>query len=97
MTDPPDLPRRYRPPPKPEEERFEPKLAAPPLAWPEPAPADPYAARRARADHLCLWLACRRALCRRTRHCRGPFATCVFEHPDVKTPLLESVLTRGPR
>jgi len=96
MTDPPK-PRRYRPPPDPNEERFVPKLAVPPLAFPASAPDDPYAARRARADHLCLWLACSRVVCRRARRCVAPRAPCAFEQADVKTPLLESVGARGPR
>jgi hypothetical protein len=92
MTDPPDPPlppiRRTRPAPKPGEERFVPKLAAPPLAFPRPAPADPYAARRARAERLCLWLACSRVLCRRARRCVAPRAPCVFDLPQVTRPIL---------
>jgi hypothetical protein len=57
----------------PDDERVVPKLAG----------------RRARAEHLCLWLACTRAICRRTRHCRGREALCVFENPEVTRPLLE--------
>jgi hypothetical protein len=75
-----DLLRRYVP--KPEDVRFTPILDVPPLAWPKPAPA----------DHLCLWLACSRVLCRDSRHCNGPNAPCVFEQPDVKRPLLEAVV-----
>lgn len=83
------MPRRRPPHPNPREIPFEPKLEAPPLDLPRRAPADPVAARRARAEHLCLWLACRRALCRRRRRCLGTHAFCVFEQDDVKRPLLE--------
>ncbi len=96
MTDLPK-PRRSRPPPDPNEERFVPKLAAPPLEFPKPAPDDPYLGRRARADHLSLWLACSRVVCRRARRCVAPRAPCWFEQPDVDRPLLESVGSRGPR
>ena len=87
-----DLPiirRAPPPPPKPEEVRFVATLAAPPLDLPLPERVDRrLVARRARAEHLCLWLGCSRALCRRTRHCLGPHAACVFEMADVAAPLL---------
>jgi hypothetical protein len=83
---------RYRPPPPdPREEPFVPKLAAEPLKWPESKPRDPYEAQRMKAEHLCLWLACNRALCRRVRRCVGPNAECVHIQRDVKRPLLGSV------
>ena len=89
---PDDLPevRRVPPPePKPEAVPFVAKLDCPPLDLPLPEPVDRLlAARRARAEHLCLWLGCSRALCRRSRHCHGPNALCVFEMPDVAAPLL---------
>ena len=81
--------RWQKPPPKPEEELFVPKLAAEPLDWPKPPPVDRVlAARRAKAEHLCLWMGCSRALCRRARHCLGPHAACVFEMPEVRSPIL---------
>ena len=91
--------RTQPPPPKPEDVRFTPTLDVPPLALPKPVPTDPVAARRAEAEHLCLWLACSRVLCRDSRHCHGPNAPCLFEQPDVKRPLLEAVVraTFGPR
>ncbi|MDE2291193.1 MAG: hypothetical protein KGL53_03850, partial [Elusimicrobia bacterium] len=68
---------------------FVPHLAAEPLDLPPRIAVDMVlAARRARAEHLCLWLGCSKALCRRTRHCHGPHAACVFEMPDVAQPLL---------
>ncbi len=99
MTTDDDLPiiQRIPPPePQPNEVRFEPKLEAPPLDLPKPPATDPaLAARRARADHLCLWLACSRALCRRARRCLGPHAACVFEQAEVDRPLLEEIV-QGP-
>lgn len=89
MSDQPIVSRRSRPKPQPGEERFVARLDSPPLAWPAPAKADPYAARRAKAEHLCLWMACSRVVCRRARHCRGAHAACVFEMADVERPLLE--------
>jgi hypothetical protein len=86
---------RSRRPPDPREEPFIPKLKAEPFMWPESAPVDPLAARRARAEHLCLWLACDRALCRRARRCVGPNAECVRLQRDVKRPLLEEVAGPG--
>ncbi len=84
------------PPPKPEEVRFAPKLAAAPLDRPKPAPVDrALLARRARAEHLCLWMGCSRALCRRARHCLGPHADCVFEMEDVTAPILQAVVEAG--
>ena len=82
---------RHRPvlEPKPEAVPFVAKLDAVPLDKPSPVPVDRVVAvRRARAEHLCLWLGCSRALCRRARHCHGPGATCVFEQADVAAPLL---------
>jgi hypothetical protein len=40
--------------------------------------------RRVEADRLCMWMACRRALCR----CNGTLATCIFENPDIVDPIL---------
>jgi hypothetical protein len=77
--------------PDPRAEPFVPKLKAEPFKWPASKPRDPYEARRMQADHLCLWLACNRALCRRVRRCVGPHAECVHLQRDVKRPLLDSV------
>ena len=89
---PDDLPevRRVPPPePDPREVRFVAKLAVAPLDLPRPAPIDhELAKRRTKAEHLCLWLGCSRALCRRARHCLGTHADCVFEQDDVSAPLL---------
>jgi hypothetical protein len=86
-------------PPRPEEKLFEPRLDAPPLAWPALAPRDFYAGRRNRAEHLCLFMACRRMKCRDARRCLGERADCVLENPEVKTPILEEIVpaTNGPR
>ena len=78
-----------------EDERFVPVLEHPPLDLPRPAPSDPFAAERARAEHLCLWLACSRVLCRNSRHCHGRQVNCLAENGEPQRPLLESV-TRGP-
>jgi hypothetical protein len=96
----PILPHRVAPPPPdPADERFVAKLAVPPLDWPNPVPADFTAQRRAEAEHLCLWMACSRVVCRRGRHCLGARAECVFENAEVKRPILEEVVraTYGPR
>ncbi len=89
---PDDLPevRRVPPPaPDPREVRFVAKLDCPPLDLPLPEPIDhELARRRTHAEHLCLWLGCSRALCRRARHCLGPDALCVFEQDEVDRPLL---------
>ena len=88
---PDDLPevRRVPPPePDPREVRFVAKLDAPPLALAKPEPPTEVDQRRAKAEHLCLWLGCSRALCRRTRHCLCTYALCVFEQDDVAAPLL---------
>ena len=88
--DEPFIRERWKPEPKPEEVRFVAKLDLPPLDWPKRAPIDhELAERRTKAEHLCLWLGCSRVLCRRTRHCLGPNATCIFEMPEVDRPLLE--------
>jgi hypothetical protein len=96
MSDLPDdesLPigRRERPAPRPEDERFVPVLIHPPLDLPKPAPADPFAPSRARAEHLCLWLACSRVLCRNSRHCHGRQVNCLAENGEPPRPLLEQV------
>jgi hypothetical protein len=88
---PDDLPevRRVPPPePDPREVRFVAKLHAPPLALTKPEPPTEVDARRAKAEHFCLWLGCSRALCRSARHCLGTHALCVFEQDDVSAPLL---------
>jgi hypothetical protein len=76
------------PPPDPREVRIKPNLIHPPLELPRRPAPDAIAARRARADRLCLWIACGRVVCRESRHCRGARAACVFELPDVRDPLL---------
>ncbi len=87
--DEPFIRERWKPEPKPEEVPFVAKLAVEPLDSPKREPVDRVvAARRARAEHLCLWLGCSRALCRRARHCLGPHGSCVFEMEDVAAPLL---------
>jgi hypothetical protein len=83
--------RRERPAPRPEDERFVPVLIHPPLDLPKPAPPDPFAPSRARAEHLCLWLACSRVLCRNSRHCHGRAVNCLAEIGEPPRPLLESV------
>jgi hypothetical protein len=83
------MPRRPPPPPDPREVRFVPQLDHPPLAPPNPGRSDAVFVRRVRAEHLCLWLDCRRALCRSSRHCVGTSALCVFEQAEVRAPLLE--------
>ncbi|HZP20138.1 MAG TPA: hypothetical protein VFB16_07995 [Bauldia sp.] len=89
-TDPwPRIARDPPPPPDPREVRFAPKLALPPLDLPKRGQGDPVFTRRVEAERLCLWLACRRALCRSSRHCTGPHAACLFEQPEVLSPLLE--------
>ena len=88
---PDDLPevRRVPPPePDPREVRFQPKLTVAPFVPPKRQRLSEIDVRRAKADHLCLWLACSRALCRRTRHCLGIHALCVFEQEEVDRPLL---------
>ena len=69
---------------------FEPELEHPPLTLPPRTDRhrDLVYERRLEANRLCLWMACRRALCRETRHCNGTLATCIFEHPDIVDPLL---------
>jgi hypothetical protein len=91
VTDDPPPPRceTWKPPPN--EERFRPSLAVAPLDQPRRQAPDPLAARRARAEHLCLWLACRRALRRSSRRCNGTNAVCVFEQADVTRPRLDAV------
>lgn len=84
------MPRNPPPPPHPSEVRIVPELPHPPLVPPRRAAPDVIERRRARADHLCLWIACGRVVCRDSRHCRGLRAACVFEMPDVKDPLLEA-------
>jgi hypothetical protein len=73
--------------------RFVARLDLPPLDsafWPpRQGRADPVFGRRVKADRLCLWLACSRALCRSARHCVGTHALCIFEQGDVKRPLLD--------
>ena len=49
---------------------------------------DPAFERRIEADRLCLWMACRRALCRSSRRCNGTLAACIFENPDIVSPIL---------
>jgi hypothetical protein len=85
------MPRHSPPPPDPRDVRFVPKLDHPPLDPPRVPPPDRIAARRARAEHLCLWLGCSRVLCRNSRRCHGPGAPCVFEQAAVRTPLLEEI------
>ena len=86
--DKPFIRERWKPPVDPREVRFVAKLAVEPLTLPRPAPHTPVEARRAKAEHLCLWLGCSRALCRRARHCLGTHALCVFEQADVRAPLI---------
>ncbi len=84
------LVRRAPPPaPDPREVRFVPVLTAAPLVPPKRQRPTVVDARRAKAEHLCLWFGCSRALCRRARRCVGRNALCVFEQADVKRPILE--------
>jgi hypothetical protein len=92
MTDEPILPRRRQRQPKPEEERFRPTLAVPALDAPRRQRPDPIETRRARAEHLCLWMGCTRVLCRNSRRCLGRNAMCVFEQADVERPLLDALV-----
>ena len=64
------------------------KLAVEPFVPPKVERPTMVDARRAKAEHLCLWLGCSRALCRRARHCLGTNALCVFEQAEVDRPLL---------
>ncbi|HEY5081641.1 MAG TPA: hypothetical protein VII91_06930 [Bauldia sp.] len=75
-------------PPNPREIPFEPHLEHPPLRLPKRPERDLVYERRVEADRLCLWMACRRALCRSSRRCNGTLATCLFENPDIVDPIL---------
>ena len=90
MTEQQPITRRVRPPEPPANEvRFVAALDVAPLNVPQPGRGDPLVAkRRAKAEHLCLWLGCARVLCRRARHCHGRSALCVFEQEEVRAPLL---------
>ena len=90
MTDQQPITRRVPPPDPPANEvRFVAELAVAPLDLPKPVRVDPLIEkRRAKAEHLCLWLGCARVLCRRSRHCHGRGAPCVFEQNEVRAPLL---------
>ncbi len=86
--DEPFIRERWKPPVDPREVRFVAKLAVEPFVPPKIERPTVVDARRAKADELCLWLACSRALCRRARHCLGTHALCVFEQDEVDQPLL---------
>jgi hypothetical protein len=82
------MPRRPPPPPDPRDVRFVARLDLPPFDPPRLARADPIYERRVEADRLCMWMACRRKLCRESRCCNGTLATCIFENPDIVDPIL---------
>jgi len=95
MSDWPNIRRVPPPPPDPRNVRFASQLEAAPLDSPKRRAVDETAARRASADHLCLWLGCARVLCRQARRCVGRSALCVFEQEEVKRPILEEVVQAG--
>jgi hypothetical protein len=76
--------------PNPREVPFEPQLDHPPLTLPSRTDRqrDLVYERRVEADRLCMWMACRRKLCRESRRCNGTLATCIFENPDIVDPIL---------
>jgi hypothetical protein len=90
MTDDCPIIRRYRLPVKLRETPFEPQLEHPPLTLPSRTDSerDLIYERRVEADRLCMWMACRRKLCRESRRCNGTLATCIFENPDIVDPIL---------
>lgn len=79
---------KYRPSPNPRETLVSSQLDHAPLTLPQRPSRDPVYERRTEAERLCLWMACRRKLCRETRHCAGTYATCLFENPDIVDPIL---------
>ncbi len=88
MSEPPFIRRVPRISPNPREIPFEPQLEHPPLTLPPRPERDLVYERRVEADRLCMWMACRRALCRSSRRCNGTLATCIFENPDIVDPIL---------
>jgi hypothetical protein len=72
----------------PREALVEPQLEHPPLTLPPRPERDLIYERRVEADRLCMWMACRRKLCRETRHCSGTLASCIFENPEIVDPIL---------
>jgi hypothetical protein len=85
MSELPSIRRAPRLQPDPREIPFSAQLEHPPLTLPARTDRerDLIYERRVEADRLCLWMACRRALCRSSRRCNGTLATCLFENPEL--------------